>query len=223
MTRRRALTRGALVPLVAASSLTFLPLDAALAHNDFYAGHRWDNATNVNYYFRNSFPTDYRPRIRDGFAQWNDTPNDGLDEPDFIHAGEETGGDWNEPCNSAFNGIYYLELDSVSSSALGVVYRCVVSGGRVIRFSMSFDEQRPWYSGTGETPAGSYDLWSMASHEAGHATGWGGHLAEDGQYCPNDPSRHTMCPTLYPGTERQRHLEVHDYHTFEGAYPWDGG
>ena len=77
-----------------------------------------------------------------------------------------------------------------------------------------------WYSGTGDAPANDVDTWSVASHESGHATGFYGHLEYPSSICQNDSSMRTMCPVYHDGTERQRTLEDHDYHTFENAYPW---
>lgn len=64
---------------------------------------------------------------------------------------------------------------------------------------------------------------STAAHEWGHWTGWfgpdGAHYAEDGDECPSNSSRHTMCPRLPDGTTYMRSLESHDIHTFNDAYP----
>jgi hypothetical protein len=87
---------------------------------------------------------------------------------------------------------------------------------------MTIDSDPPfgagWYTGTGDAPDCCFDVWSVATHEWGHMTAFFGHFDEGGSICPDDSSRHTMCPTIKAATERQRTLELHDYHTFEAAY-----
>lgn len=121
-----------------------------------------------------------------------------------------------DACAHSSNVLYWQNL----SGPLGVTSTCV-SGTRLVRFTIVIDSAPAagsWYTGTGDAPSDRYDLWSVASHEFGHATGWGPHFAEDSPECPNDSTRHTMCGGIYIGTERQRTLTTHDIHTYDGRY-----
>lgn len=98
---------------------------------------------------------------------------------------------------------------------------------------MVFDRDEDWYTGTGDANDGflnlciggcQSDLWSVATHEVGHMTGFVGGPNGDGHFDQNDPEGtctgevHTMCPSYEGGSEHFRTLEVHDRHTFTAAY-----
>lgn len=197
---------------------------------------RWSSGSDVYFRFTAGFPGgDYRSRVLDGASQW--TSRGGVAEVDFFWAGGSNAPnfDFQSNCNSNFNGIngiHWADLDYLGGGVLGVTYVCRTST-TVVSFQMAFDNDRDWYRGTGDAndgflnqciPSCQDDFWSVASHEFGHASGFvgpastGGHFAESDAVCPNDDSRHTMCPSIYGGTERQRTLEDHDVHTFTGAY-----
>ena len=93
--------------------------------------------------------------------------------------------------------------------------------GKLSGFTQVYDSaQGSWYRGTGNAKPSRTDIWSVASHEMGHATGWRGHFKEEDEaLCPSDPSRHTMCENTLRGTEMQRTPARHDKHTFKRVYP----
>jgi hypothetical protein len=104
----------------------------------------------------------------------------------------------------------------------------------VIRVSIGVDSthylpntsQSAWYTGESETmPSEEHtDLRSVLTHEFGHATGWSGHYSESYQgVCPETTNRAVMCEPIIRGTSWQRDLQADDVHTFEAAYPGDGG
>jgi hypothetical protein len=107
---------------------------------------------------------------------------------------------------------------------LGVTNYCVFSANPNDRraANIAIDVNRDWYTGTGDAndgflgqcvPSCQSDLWSVLSHELGHAMGFD-HLSESAPQCGNNSGRHTMCPSIYGGTERQRDYEIHEEESF---------
>jgi hypothetical protein len=219
---------GAAVTLLA--SLVFS--NSASAHtSSTYITHAWAAATDANYMFSATFPTGccFRDRVRGGATEW--TQRGGTNEPDFFDVGN-TGNIDPFSCVTP-NAIHYRNLDGEGSSTLGITYVCwTQSTGNLFSYQMSFDNTgRDWYTGTGDAndgllqlcvPSCQDDFWSVATHEFGHAAGYlggdNGHFAETDSACPDDNNRSTMCPTVSPGTERQRDPTDHDVHTWDGAY-----
>ncbi len=94
-------------------------------------------------------------------------------------------------------------------------------------FKVRVNKDYPYYRGTDSVPSDKYDLWAVAAHEFGHATGFldknDGHWPESWGVCPGIDDaqtmyRHTMCPTLIRGHKAQRNLAEHDLHTFLNWY-----
>jgi hypothetical protein len=87
---------------------------------------------------------------------------------------------------------------------------------------MRFDSADPFYTGTGTPGEKQIDLQSIATHEWGHATGWGSsggtnHFPEGWDVCTMSP-KHTMCPSIPEGKDYWRTLEEHDRDTFNNVY-----
>ena len=81
----------------------------ASAHSGaiFYASH-WENDHTENWFFRDNVPGgNFRDRVKDGFAQWNNTPNDGNAEPNFDFSGEkrDSNQDWNNACQAGYSAV----------------------------------------------------------------------------------------------------------------------
>jgi hypothetical protein len=217
----RRLCGAAVAGFLLTMSLMVATPAAAHTWSTYYtgAGGRWPGATTVRFYVRNGFPSSapWMPTINRGADQWN-AARISL-EPRFVNAGATaTVGNADRPCSATYNGVYWRDLDYLGSTVLGYTPHCENVAGVVTRFSMSIDADASWYVGTGATPNGRYDAWSVLTHEFGHATGWVGHFAESDSACPNDATRSTMCPSIYPGTDRQRTLGTHDRHTLQAAY-----
>ena len=86
---------------------------------------------------------------------------------------------------------------------------------------MVYDSNPPqsgWYSGTDDPSNNQFDLWSIASHKTGHATGWYGHFEGPEDDCAGFDQA-TICK-IYPGGHPKswRTLQEHDKHTLENAY-----
>jgi hypothetical protein len=208
---------GLLIPLLV---LALAPSASAHTSSTYYtgAGGVWPDFHLVGFLVRNGFPSGYATQINNGYSQWNNAENTGR-AVDFSNSGATSvTGNADSPCSATYNGIYWRNLDYLGTGVLGFTPHCENSSGVVTRFSMSLDSNAPWYVGTGDAPSGRVDLWSVTTHEFGHATGWVGHFSEGDAVCPDDSTRATMCPGIYPGTERQRTVSTHDVHTFVGAY-----
>lgn len=197
-----------------------LPASANAHSTAFYTGGGglWPTYSGVYYKVRQGFPTvAYYNRIEDGGNQWNAAGTSSGIEPDFYYNGSTTvTGNADAPCSATYNGIYWRDLDYLGSGVLGYTPHCENSSGVVTRFSFSVDSDRTWYTGTGT--ATSWDLWSLTTHEFGHATGWYGHFSPGESICDNTASQATMCPEYFPNTVRMRTLDDHSKHTFVAAY-----
>lgn len=199
-----------------------IPLTAqAHSPSTFYtgAGGRWPSYSNVYFLVRSGFPSSsYTTAINNGFNQWNEAEPAAIG-PDFFNNGSTTvTGNADAPCSATYNGIYWRDLDYLGPGVLGYTPHCENLSGTVTRFSMSIDADRAWYAGTGTPSSSQYDLFSVVSHEGGHATGWAGHFSTTESICDDNASQATMCPTVSPGTVRLRTLSTHDIHTFASAY-----
>ena len=93
--------------------------------------------------------------------------------------------------------------------------------GLLEAFVAIFNPDNQWNLGSGSPGTQEWDLRSIATHEAGHVWGFTGHFDEGSSLCPQNSSRHTMCPghSSVLGTDWLRTLETHDSHTISNAYP----
>lgn len=202
------------------SAMVAVPSVAAAHSPTFYTGGggKWTNFLSIGYYQKGFPTTTHVARINNGHTQWNAAGPSGI-EPDFWYAGTtSTAGNADLPCSATYNGVYWRNLDYLGIGVLGFTPHCENTAGVVTRFSMSIDSNASWYTGTGEGPGGQYDLWSVASHEWGHATGWYGHFASSESICVDNSAQATMCPFIRDGTQRIRTLDTHTIHTFQAAY-----
>jgi len=218
------------VAVLVIGSMTLLHAPRASAHawDAFHNHGRWPNNSNITYYFRDVFPAgEARSAVVAGFNAWNYAAlTSDTDEPDFFNGGQtSTFGSWNTPCSNSINIIYWYNLDAYfGTGAVGAGMVCPYwpsGGGNTssvnTRFTLAIDNDRNWFTGSG-TQGNRLDMQSTATHEAGHITGWVGHFNDGSSECASPI--HTMCPYADPGTTYARSLELHDYHTFNAAYPW---
>ena len=157
-----------------------------------------------------------RTAIRNGFTGWETQANTvsfsvGSENPNSPAASQVS------DCSTAGkvnNEIHYEE--AAHNGALAWTIFCFNAQGNITGFETVFDNDPNWYEGSSATvPTGQYDLTSLGTHEAGHATGWDGHLTDAD--C-GSPTRATMCATTPSGVSHWRTLESHDVHTSEAAY-----
>lgn len=163
---------------------------------------------------------DFYDRMPDAMNSWNSQRASG--QPGFLWRGT-TGdlGNFDSPCDSSYNGLYWRNLDVYGSGILGYTTLCSSGAGsdaRTHKAGIAMNSQKLWHRGTGTGPSGYYDFWGVLAHELGHATGFVGHL---GDVCPPTSSAATMCAN--PGIQANqflwyRSLETHDVHTWQAAY-----
>lgn len=198
----------------------------------FYAK-KWVQDKQVNWGFTPSgnYGTNWRDQIARGFAQWN-----AVGQPmTFIHQTPsgltDYTADWDPyscPPVEQRDGIHRRKIDGAGGT-LAVTPACFFTGTNELHsFQIIYDTSENWYTGTGTPGNTQVDLWSVTSHETGHATGFGEYTSQQHfsasetictfvTYDVNNPY-HTMCPFIYDGTTRSRSLADHDKHTFDGAY-----
>lgn len=169
----------------------------------------------VTIYNNSTVTGSFLSRVLDGAKAWDKIGT----SHDFHYKGQASLS--KKVCDAASRGknlVYKTTIDGKGGTA-GITETCF-SGGRLVRFVMRFDSAENWWSSTTTPTVGRIDLWSVAAHEFGHATGWRKHL--DGVTgvvsCGNKPSQETMCATNYAGTTQQRSLGAHDVHTFDAVY-----
>jgi hypothetical protein len=199
-----------------------------------YFPRRWKVDLRPDWSFTAGFPGgDWRSRVRDGVNQWNNR-----NQP-LVWEERAQRADFNPdvcPATAGTNAIHWRDIPD-DEAALAYTSSCTYGSdpSRVWSANIVFDSSRNWYTGTGDASDGflnnacflppdcKWDAWSVASHEWGHASGFSGpfdegHFSEGDAICPDSDARETMCPGIYIGTERQRTIEAHEIHTFEGAY-----
>lgn len=207
----------ALVFMVPATLL--MPISNASSHTwTTYYYHKWLANSDPKYWFNDSLPdsADFRQRVRDASNSWN--AQGGTGAPDFL---SQTVTSLGRDCSVGRN---MIEFANLAAGVAADTPSCWYTTGlaNYYGFSIRFNSDMTWYTGTGTPPAGQIDLQSIATHEFGHATGFGSDYAPDHfpvSECPTSSTTlYTMCPSYPTATIRWRTLEVHDIHTLEGAY-----
>ena len=125
------------------------------------------------------------------------------------------------PCEGP-NGVFARDITADGQGGgLALTARCINASGQYAGFSMVFDRNVNWFVGDGAVPDNKWDLQSIATHEAGHSTGWHGHLDGTAGICQG-ADRNTMCEGSPDpqGFHYLRTLEFHDEHTIENGYPF---
>ena len=231
---------------------------AALAHNPRSIYHdpslRWPaEGDQLPFMFNSTVPKGrWRTRITAGALQWNRLqrrvqfiPGD----PDKSHTGAPT---FKCPTKKkAPSIIYRTAFSGKRERYIGLNLLCRNTEGTPLYFRQLYNADTAWWTdpnSNGRIPSDRYDLWAAASHEMGHATGWGPHYDDDGPddggakdfkpYCrsyenqetaddvsytlsPGEglySSKQTMCYATTAGSTHQRGLGVHDRGTFSSAF-----
>jgi hypothetical protein len=135
---------------------------------------------------------------------------------------------WNVTCDASTDVVIF---DRALTGAYARTISCNKTSGAFKEVQIAFDNEQSWYTGTGGPSSSQVDAFHIATHEFGHATGWGPHLGTSldcDQVAPIDfGTWQTMCNSLDvllddPGGEAgrtfRRTTEVHDQHTFENQY-----
>lgn len=219
--------------LVVAFGLWFVALGAvpASGHSPakWYAA-RW-KAPVVSWRFDDDFPRGggIRRAVVNGSLQWNRAGASFR----FRHRGSEQEAGSVDPCKlpRSRNFVDWKSIDGPGGKLAETIV-CSFGDGtgpnQIHSFHMVFDSAEPWHTDPSSLPLPfAVDLWAVAAHEFGHATGrisggprGDGHFAERSRLCPDiaDPGRHTMCPSYDIMGVWMRTLEPHDIDAFKRAY-----
>jgi hypothetical protein len=227
-------------------ALLVQPTSQSAAHTgDFYPWWYPIGIDDVPVYFDDDFPSgSARNRVIDGMKQWNRV---GRRMYYLGHRSASISSNADEPklnryqthCPTPDVGgrrvgmIHWGPIDGPGGfvGATGWCWKTGELGGRHIKsFRAYFDRTEDWYTGTGNSTTrnrltGVYedhlDMWSVATHELGHGTGWLGHWNKSTPFCSYSTSAsrtRTMCPKIKQGYERLRTLTGGDEHVFRSAY-----
>lgn len=234
--------RRAVAGVASMPNATFaVPVPLARAHTatDYY--NTWYQPA-VSYNFTTGFAYGIagKNRVGNGIGQWNVLRPSRLtvsavtpDVADYTPDGCAT-----KALNQ--NGIhsrassYFTNIGQ--AGALAITSSCVYGSNprRIWSSNVVFNAGNVWYTGTADpVPCSCWDMWGVATHEAGHFVGshrgvdGKGHFAFQGGAnadcpVPSTNSDQTMCPVAVGGptwASSSRSLETHDTHTFVGAYP----
>jgi len=218
---------------LAALSLPLTLSSPATAHDAavFYPD-RWPTNRTVHYSIHEDVPLSggFRNSLASGLARWSDLA--GGNGPEFIRDAVSGGINNFYACDNAYGGRLFVAenlasyLGYPSESVLGFTQPCIIDGVWT-KFQITFEKTAEASGASGwntdDTAPGpnQWDLQSIATHEAGHATGFVGHFSA-AAYCPSpaDATTQTMCAgdPSQKGTSMVRSLEDHDLHTLDNAY-----
>jgi hypothetical protein len=197
-------------------------LECDWADPDMTCG-RWPSSNRgaVTIYNETNISGAFLTRVLDGAKTW-DNQGQSLN---FTRIGAVTSMTHDECASTHYNKniVYQSPIDGVGDTAAYV--RACISGslnGTVLRYVMKFDSQEPWYTGSDpNVPNTQVDVQSVATHEFGHAGGWGPHFddaAPNTGICQLTSTQETMCVTEQVGTSKGRTLEPHERAVFGVAY-----
>jgi hypothetical protein len=191
---------------------------AAANHGAEFFGMWWSPPSPVFFYFRDNFPGGaYRARLVNGFEQWN-VHNQTLR---WFQGGFDLG--WYSTACADLppqrNGIWWVPLGGY----LGQTELCPVAPGSPLikAVTIRINSTVNWYTGTVYPAPSQYDLWSTATHEVGHASGFNTHWDRNAGICQwpaAGNNYHTMCPSQPAGVQVQRDTEIHTETAFDARY-----
>lgn len=206
---------------IALLTLAFAHVPLATAHSAaVYVPIEWPDGapTNVTWFFTEEVTNqNRRDDIRFGFNQWDFAGGADFKYTSGTPDQENYNADTRWDCDPLpGNSIHWEPLD-LGSGILGAAVVCPDANQEIQSFQVAFESSYNWNLTGGDPGDNEYDLRSVATHEAGHAGGFGHFYGSF--LCPGDNTDHTMCGTgLSKGTKYKRSLEEHDRDTFANAY-----
>lgn len=160
----------------------------------------WDLSGSSTVYFRvNELPSTYQSRLYNARDQWN-----AVSGASIILSRNDSSYDLR-----VFDG----HIDGQWGTA-GITKRYWAGDTYISWATVEVDEDEAWYTGTG-TPGGSeVDLYSVLTHELGHALA----INHTNNSCSGGANP-TMCPVVPVGTTWMRSLENDDKNALIYLYP----
>lgn len=202
----------------------------AHSESDYYPI-KWSGSSN-GWKFNPTFPTGNKAtRMQESFQTWTNVSSSDLT---FNANGVATTGyTASNPCgaNATYNGVFYN-----TSVQYGRTYHCVVQDGpsafHISRWAVVMQDGNDAFWKDSGSDTGTNVFKSVATHEAGHAGGFGTKIyltgnAPDQHFLPSpsadgrcwdDAFYNTMCNGLVPAPDKTSTLEAHDIHTVQNAY-----
>jgi len=124
--------------------------------------------------------------------------------------------------NQGLTDMHIHFVDVGPPSDLGATLQCGDSQElKYAALAINADSGIDWFKGSGLVdPSTDFDLWGVATHEFGHATGtwFGNNHMPSGECGSGLVDRPTMCAGTSAGDVKWRTLEAHDKSTFQHAY-----
>ena len=211
-----------ILPELAAGSLFFVlalllsSSFAANAHTNVYLDKLWESDPTLyrGYLTGDLITEEARASMYRADDAWDSVSNSTFDFIDSSYQSNSvhyTGNACGVPL-----GVWYLQR-SFGNSYYASTGRCHDDTSYITRSTVTFNTDRTWYTGTGTPSNGQSDLWGIATHELGHASGFSEHLT--GNLCPATAARHTMCRNWsWNQTYWARSLEEHDEDSIAEVY-----
>lgn len=220
---RRTLLRPIVAAALLCAAIAAATVAPASGHTatTFITGY-W-RATSIRFGYTASFPQNSPYPFRDRFVNARDSwPYDGGGSRPLVYFDNSTL-NWppNTPCSytTGANGLHYYNLDG-QNGTFGTTYVCINASTREItNAQIVLDSSETWWPYDTAPLQSHLDVWSVATHELGHALGgwnspWTGHFSD---VCATPVN--SMCPTGSYGTTHIRSTETHDRHTMAAGYP----
>lgn len=197
--------------------------------NTYYPNTFQGPADQVVWYTTDGVPPLATARAQNATAEWNQ--QQARLKFSFVGA-VPTGGYGTSQCEAGpfttgtTNAIHFKALPS---TVFGSTLRCPSDSSDFTTVNITFNSVKNWHYDIDEYPDNGFaDFTGIATHEFGHATGFGTptnpHFSDGDSICDGSLGQHTMCSgaTSQPQWNRLRTLEQHDMHTFVAAYSHGG-
>ena len=167
----------------------------------------------------------WRTTVRAGIPPWD---NADTDDPKFVKRKNKPATQWSfDSCSLQQDLMFFSRYwFQPFESGIAVEHECThPTEGHVTRSNVSFfvNSVHTWNIDQGAPLPNALDLLGAATHEIGHAFGWGPHWDDGGfptdpAQCPGNSADATMCKFFDPGQTYIRSLGIHDVHTAQNGY-----
>src|SRR5688572_4738685 len=185
MPARRTLALDAVIAVGIACSVLVI---TALAHSGGEAyPTRWERDQSVAYRFDGKIPGDFKGPVNRAAKQWNKVHA----SMSFKKAKGKANAYPTSECGSRPQDNVMTERSL--GGPLAVTTWCLFDGtSEIYSFQIAFEKDLDWYTGKGNPDPGTWDVFSVALHELGHASGRSDHYRDGADECEQGAGE-TMC------------------------------